>query len=68
MNAKELRERSTEDLAELRASLAKDLFAGRETEDEQILGDLVDRAHAANLEVPLFEAARAAARVAATRR
>ena len=29
MNAKELRERSTEDLAELRASLAKELFQGR---------------------------------------
>lgn len=29
MNAKDLRERSSEDLAELRASLAKDLFGQR---------------------------------------
>ncbi len=29
MNAKELRERSTQDLLELRTSLAKDLFQGR---------------------------------------
>lgn len=49
------------------ASLAKDLFAGRAIEDQQILGDFVERADRQRVLVPLMKAARAAARVAAER-
>jgi 2-dehydropantoate 2-reductase len=45
-------------------SLYKDLVTGRALESEQIVGDLVDRADALGVPVPLFRAARAALAVA----
>ncbi|MTD16060.1 2-dehydropantoate 2-reductase [Nakamurella sp. YIM 132087] len=41
-------------------SMYKDLVAGHPLEDEQIIGDLVDRAETAGVDVPLLRAARAA--------
>jgi len=55
----------TEDGSTFTASMAKDLFAGRATEHEQILGDLVDRADRHGVPVPLLRAALMAARAAA---
>lgn len=51
-----------------RASMDKDRLAGRPVESEAIIGDMVDRAAAAGLEVPLLRAARAALGVYAERR
>jgi len=64
MNAKELRERSTEDLAALRASLAKDLFAHRmknavgQLENTSLLGKA--RKDIARIELILSERSQAA--------
>ena len=55
----------TENGSPFTASLAKDLFAHRSTEHEQILGDLVDRADRHQVPVPLLRAALVAARAAA---
>jgi 2-dehydropantoate 2-reductase len=43
-----------------RASMDKDRRAGRPVESEAIIGDMVDRAEEAGIEVPLLRAARAA--------
>lgn len=51
-----------------RASMDKDRLAGRPVESEAIIGDLVDRADAAGLEVPLLRATRAALGVYTQRR
>jgi 2-dehydropantoate 2-reductase len=51
-----------------RASMDKDRLAGRPVESEAIIGDLVDRADAAGLEVPLLRATRAALGVYTLRR
>lgn len=56
----------TKDGSTFTASLAKDLFAGRLTEHQQIFADLVDRADRHQVPVPLLRAALAAAGVAAT--
>lgn len=50
-----------------RASMVKDQLAGRPVEDEAIIGDMVDRAAAAGLDVPLLRATRAALGVYARR-
>lgn len=55
----------TKDGSSFTASLAKDLFAGRLTEHQQIFADLVDRADRHQVPVPLLRAALAAAGVAA---
>ena len=44
-------------------SMYRDLAAGHHVEGEHIVGDLVDRAHALGVPVPLFEAARVNLRV-----
>jgi 2-dehydropantoate 2-reductase len=44
-------------------SMYRDLVAGNRVEGEHIVGDLVDRAHALGVPVPLFEAARVNLRV-----
>lgn len=51
-----------------RASMDKDRLAGRPVESEAIIGDMVDRADAAGLDVPLLRATRAALGVYADRR
>lgn len=51
-----------------RASMDKDRLAGRPVEGEAIIGDMVDRADAAGLHVPLLRATRAALGVYAERR
>jgi 2-dehydropantoate 2-reductase len=51
-----------------RASMDKDRLAGRPVESEAIIGDLVARAAAAGLDVPLLRAARAALGVYVERR
>jgi len=67
MEAKELRERSTEDLVELRASLAKDLFTHRmknavgQLENTSLLGK--SRKDIARIELILSERSQAAAGV-----
>jgi 2-dehydropantoate 2-reductase len=49
-------------------SMYKDLLTGRQLEDEQIVGDLVERAGTLGVPVPLLTAARAALAVAERRR
>jgi 2-dehydropantoate 2-reductase len=44
-------------------SMYRDLVAGNRVEGEHIVGDLVDRAHAHGVDVPLLEAARASLRI-----
>jgi len=67
MEAKELRERSTEDLVELRASLTKDLFTHRmknavgQLENTSLLGK--SRKDIARIELILSERSQAAAGV-----
>jgi 2-dehydropantoate 2-reductase len=39
------------------SSLSRDLVAGRTTEVEAVIGNLIDRAHAAGQSVPRLEAA-----------
>lgn len=51
-----------------RASMDKDRLAGRPVESEAIIGDLVDRADAAGVPVPLLRATRAALGVYVERR
>ena len=51
-----------------RASMEKDRLAGRPVESEAIIGDLVDRAEAAGIDVPLLRATRAALGVYQERR
>ncbi len=51
-----------------RASMDKDRLAGRPVEDEAIIGDMVDRAELAGIDVPLLRATRAALGVYAARR
>ncbi len=46
----------------------KDRLAGRPVEDEAIIGDMVDRADLAGIDVPLLCATRAALGVYAARR
>jgi 2-dehydropantoate 2-reductase len=55
----------TKDGSSFTASLAKDLFAGRLTEHQQIFADLVERGDRHQVPVPLLRAALAAAGVAA---
>lgn len=50
-----------------RASMDKDRLAGRPVENEAIIGDMVDRATAAGLAVPLLRATRAALAIYAER-
>ncbi len=58
----------TDVAADNRASMDKDRLAGRPVESEAIIGDLVDRAIAAGLDVPLLRATRAALGIYTERR
>ena len=51
-----------------RASIDKDRLAGRPVESEAIIGDMVDRAEAAGIDVPLLRATWAALGVYEQRR